>query len=101
EAQTRLKLALFRAHFRQRRNVSDPQVLADVAESEGFDRAEALAAIADDRLASTVAWEEDRAQEMMITGVPAMIVNGKMMIPGAQQPEVYVAALRQAVKRGL
>ena len=101
EAQTALGLALFRAHFQQRRNVSDPQVLADVAESEGFDRAEALAAIADDRLASTVAWEEDRAQEMMITGVPAVIVNGKMMIPGAQQPEVYVAALRQAVKRGL
>lgn len=101
EAQTRLKLALFRAHFQQRRNISDPEVLADVAEAEGFDRAGALAALTDDRLASTVAWEQDRAQDMMITGVPAMIVNGKMMIPGAQQPEVYVAALRQAVARGL
>lgn len=101
EAQTRLKLALFRAHFQQRRNVSDPEVLADVAQAEGLDRAGALAALTDDRLASTVAWEEDRAQDMMITGVPAMIVNGKMMIPGAQQPEVYVAALRQAVARGL
>lgn len=101
EAQTRLKLALFRAHFQQRRNVSDPEVLADVAQAEGLERAAALVALTDDRLASTVAWEEDRAQDMMITGVPAMIVNGKMMIPGAQQPEVYVAALRQAVARGL
>lgn len=101
EAQTRLKLGLFRAHFQQRRNISDPEVLADVAQSEGFDRIGALAALTDDRIASTVAWEEDRAQDMMITGVPAMLVNGKMIIPGAQQPEVYVAALRQAVARGL
>ncbi len=38
EAQTRLKLALLKAHFQQRRNVSDRDVLLDVAEAEGFDR---------------------------------------------------------------
>jgi predicted DsbA family dithiol-disulfide isomerase len=101
EAQTRLKLALFRAHFQQRRNVSDPQVLADIALAEGFDRDAALAAMKDDRLAGVVAWEEDRGHEMNITGVPAMIVNDRLMIPGAQQPETYVSALRQAVAKGL
>lgn len=100
-AQTRLKLALFRAHFQQRRNVSDPGVLVEIAEAEGLDRAGAAAALQDDRIGGAVAWEEDRAHDMMITGVPAMVVNGKMMIPGAQAPEVYVAALRQAVRRGL
>jgi len=101
EAQTRLKLALFKAHFQQRRNVSDPDVLAEVAEQEGFDREAALAALADDRLAGVVAWEEDRGHEMNITGVPAMIVNDRLMIPGAQPPETYVNALRHAVTKGL
>lgn len=101
EAQTRLKLALFRAHFQQRRNVSDPAVLADIAEAEGFDREAALAAMADDRLAGVVAWEEDRGHEMNITGVPAMIINDRLMIPGAQPPETYVNALRHAVAKGL
>lgn len=101
QAQTRLKLALFKAHFQQRRNVSDPQVLVDIAEGEGFDRAAALVALGDDRLAGVVAWEEDRGQEMNITGVPAMIVNDRLMIPGAQQPETYVNALRHAVAKGL
>ena len=42
--QERLKLALLKAHFQQRRNVSDREVLLDVAEAEGFDRARAAAA---------------------------------------------------------
>lgn len=99
QAQTRLKLALFRAHFQQRRNISDPRVLVDIAEAEGFDRHGAQAALADDRLAGEVAWEEDRAHEANITGVPAMVVNGRMLIPGAQSPETYVELLRDAAER--
>ena len=101
QAQTSLKLALFRAHFQQRRNVSDHKVLLDIAESEGLDRAAAEAALSDDRLAGKVVWEEERGHDMNITGVPAMIVNQRLMIPGAQGPDTYVAALRQAAARGL
>lgn len=100
-AQTRLKLALFRAHFQQRRNISDHAVLAEIAEAEGFDREAAVGALADDRLAGAVAWEEERGHEMNITGVPAMIVNDRLMISGAQPPETYVNALRHAVAKGL
>ncbi|WP_324743487.1 DsbA family oxidoreductase [Tsuneonella sp. CC-YZS046] len=99
DAQTRLKLALFRAHFQQRRNVSDPVVLLDIAAEAGFDRGGVEAALADDGLDGKVAWEEDRAFQMNITGVPAMVVNGRMLIPGAQDPATYAAILRQAVER--
>lgn len=99
DAQTRLKLALFRAHFQQRRNVSDPAVLLDIAAEAGFDRGGAEAALTDDGLDGKVAWEEDRAFQMNITGVPAMVVNGRMLIPGAQDPATYAAILRQAVER--
>src|SRR5690606_22200299 len=48
EAQTRLKLALFDAHFQQRRNMADPAVLLDIAVRVGLDGAGAEAALADD-----------------------------------------------------
>jgi predicted DsbA family dithiol-disulfide isomerase len=43
--------------------------------------------------------EEAQALDMNITGVPAMIVAGKFLIPGAQGPEVYVAALRRVAEK--
>ena len=36
---------------------------------------------------------------MNISGVPAMLVNGKYLIPGAQDPETYANALRRVVSR--
>lgn len=101
EAQTRLKRALFDAHFQQRRNVSDPDVLVDVAASVGLDPAGARAALDDPALGQIVRQEQAQAWDMNISGVPAMIVNGKYLIPGAQEPEVYLQALRRVVARGL
>ncbi|MGB3469727.1 MAG: DsbA family protein [Erythrobacter sp.] len=43
--------------------------------------------------------EERQAYDLNITGVPAMIVNEKFMIPGAQAPETYVNALRRVVAK--
>jgi predicted DsbA family dithiol-disulfide isomerase len=101
EAQCRFKQALFDAHFQQRRNVADPEVLLDVAESVGLDRAAAEEALADSSLSEIVRAEERRAMDQNITGVPAMVVNGKFMIPGAQEPATYVDVLRRVVARGL
>ena len=47
EAQTRLKLALFDAHFQQRRDVSDLEVLTDIYAALGMPRHEAEVAFAD------------------------------------------------------
>ena len=102
EVQTRLKRALFDAHFQQRRKIGDPEVLADIAASVGLDRAGALAATQDEALGAIVRREEAAAWDMNISGVPAMIVNGKFLIPGAQEPETYAQVLRKvAVKEGL
>lgn len=101
DAQTRLKLALFDAHFQQRRNVSDPDVLIEVAAAQGLDPAGARAALGDAALGQIVRAEEAQAWDMNISGVPAMVVQGKYLIPGAQEPEVYANALRRVVARGL
>ena len=99
ERQTRLKLALFRAHFQQRRRIGDRAVLLDVAEEAGLDRAGAQAALDDPSLGETVRAEERQAWEMNISGVPAMIFDGKFLVPGAQGPETYADVLRKVVAR--
>ncbi|MCC6924942.1 DsbA family oxidoreductase [Novosphingobium sp.] len=101
EVQNRLKLALFDAHFQQRRNVSDPEVLTDVAASLGLDPAAARAALDDEALGLIVRREQSQAWDMNISGVPAMVVNGQFLIPGAQEPEVYAQALRRVVAKGI
>ncbi len=101
EAQTRLKRALFDAHFQARRNVSDPDVLVEIAIKIGLDAGLARAALSDEALGELVRREQREAMDMNITGVPAMVVNGKYMIPGAQEPEVYANVLRRAVARNL
>ena len=101
EAQNRLKLALFDAHFQQRRNMSDAQVLVDIAAAQGLDAAGARAALEDEVLGAIVRQEEAQAFDMNISGVPAMVVQGKFLIPGAQEPEVYANALRRVVAKGL
>ena len=99
EAQTRLKLALFEAHFNQRRRIGEREVLLDIAEEAGLDRAAAAAALDDEDLARKTRVEERAAMEMNITGVPAMIVEGRYMIPGAQPPEAYANALRRVAEK--
>ncbi|WP_281191027.1 DsbA family oxidoreductase [Novosphingobium lentum] len=99
DVQTALKLALFSAHFEHRRNVSDPAVLVAIAEDVGIPAAEAQAALADETLDVRVRAEEAHAWDMNISGVPAMVVNGKFLIPGAQEPEVYASTLRRVVER--
>ena len=99
EAQTRLKLALFDAHFQQRRDVSDSEVLVDIYAALGLPRHEAEVAFADPVLGDRVRAEEAQAWDMNISGVPAMLVNGKYLIPGAQDPETYANALRRVVAK--
>lgn len=100
EAQTRLKLALFDAHFQQRLDVSDRGVLLGIAESAGLDRAGAEAALGDGALAHEVRTEELEARSLEINAVPTMIVNGRYMIPGAQDPQTYASLLRKVLANG-
>ena len=64
----------------------------------GFDRKAMTEALDDDALAIAVRMEERRAAEANITSVPSVIVNGRYLIPGAQEPEVYRETLRRVVE---
>ncbi|MDP2131744.1 MAG: DsbA family oxidoreductase [Erythrobacter sp.] len=99
QVQTALKLALFKAHFNHRARLGDRDLLLDIAASVGLHRMAAKAALDDPDLEARVLAEEQQAWDLNISGVPAMIINGKFMIPGAQSPDVYVNALRRVVEK--
>ncbi len=95
--QTALKLALFRAHFTDNRDVSDPAVLADIAASVGLDRARAAAILGGDDYGEMVRMEEAYWADRNVTGVPAFILGGRMLVPGAQDPEVFIRVIETKV----
>jgi predicted DsbA family dithiol-disulfide isomerase len=97
--QTQLKLALFEAHFNHRKPLNQREVLLDIAASVGLHREAAKAALDDETLEARVLAEQRQAWDLNISGVPAMIVSGKFLIPGAQGPETYVNVLRRVVEK--
>lgn len=99
QVQTALKLALFKAHFNERARLGDRELLLDIAAGVGLHRMAAKAALDDPDLEARVLAEEQQAWDLNISGVPAMIINGKFMIPGAQSPDVYVNALRRVAEK--
>lgn len=90
-----LKQALFAAHFTHGRNLSDDNVLADVAAEIGLERDEALAVLADQRFARDVRAAENDWLNKGIRGVPAMVFNRRHLVTGAQGVENYKLILEQ------
>ena len=92
-----LKMALFDAHFTDGKDVSQRNILVDVAASIGLD-----AAAADDVLTSGSQAEETRARQKFwtergISGVPSMVFDGRYLLTGAQGADTYAQMLQKVV----
>lgn len=90
-----LKQAFFAAHFTHGRNLSDDEVLADVAAEIGLARDEALAVLHDQRFANDVRTAEKFWIDAGIRGVPAIVFNRRHLVTGAQGTENYQQILQQ------
>ncbi|MEG1451674.1 DsbA family oxidoreductase [Brevundimonas sp.] len=95
DRQQALKMALFEAHFTDGRNISDAGILTEVAQSAGFDRAEAAEILASSRYVTEVRSAEQLWQSRGITSVPAVVINDQYLISGGQPAAVFENALRQ------
>lgn len=87
---------LFRAYFLEGRNIGDLKVLTHVAAEAGLDRTETDTFLASDDGAVEVKGEEAVGRQLGISGVPYFIFNGSVAISGAQSPDIFVSAIRQA-----
>nr|WP_316654164.1 DsbA family oxidoreductase [uncultured Gellertiella sp.] len=98
EMQNRVAMALFRANFEEGRNVGDPDVLLDIAEKAGLDRAVIARLLASDADRDTIKAEISAARQMGVSGVPFMVFDQQYAISGAQMPDVIVGALRDIAR---
>lgn len=86
---------LFAAFFEGSRDISDPAVLAEIAQTCGIDGEKLVASLNGQHLLQQVIADYDSAQSSGITGVPAVII-GNQLITGAVPLEDYESALRSA-----
>jgi predicted DsbA family dithiol-disulfide isomerase len=99
EKQTALKLALFAAYFQQGKDVSDEDVLLDIAETVGLDRAACANWLGDESLTQQVRGEQAYWRGENISGVPAIIFDGKYMVPGAQSAETFAQVIGKVLAK--
>lgn len=92
---------LLKAYFVESLNISDYEVLANLASEIGLDRNKALSVLESDDYAKDVRKDEERAATLRITGVPYFIFNNKYAVSGAQPPELFLEVLEKVQKEEL
>lgn len=90
-----VKLALLRAHFTDRRNVSDIDVLSAIAGEAGLDASAARTALESGAHADEVRRKQAFWTSKGIQGVPTMIFAARYAVTGAQGAENYGAILQK------
>ena len=93
--QTPMVEALFGAYFAQGRDVGDADVLVGVAAVAGYDASGARELLAGDEGRTEVTREDMQARSAGITGVPCFILDGKVAVPGAVEPEVFLRVFEE------
>lgn len=92
EAWERFHTGLLTAYFTEHRTISDLDVQVDVARAAGIDAEEFRHRLDDrfDEFRAEVVEEFETAQESGITGIPAVVADGRYLISGAVDTEHYV-----------
>jgi predicted DsbA family dithiol-disulfide isomerase len=92
-----LKRALLAAYHTNMQNPGDHGVLVAAAESVGLEGAAARDVLTSGRYTDEVRDAEEIWRRAGISSVPAVVVNDRYLISGAQPPEAFEQAIRKAV----
>jgi predicted DsbA family dithiol-disulfide isomerase len=86
---------LFDAYWARGRDIGDERVLVDEGTAVGLDEAEIIDALHDERYLERVQEQTRAAIEVGVNGVPAWVIDQRLLVPGAQPHEVFERALEQ------
>ncbi len=87
--QTAMVSALFRAYWRERRNIADAQTLADIAGEVGLDRAAIARLLASDADRDDLLARDLDARAKGVSAVPTFLIARHYVVSGAQPPEFW------------
>ena len=91
-----MKERLLKAYFVDGRHVGRIADLADLAAEIGLDRDDVIRALTVHDFLADVKADVAQANAYGIQGVPFFVIDGKYGISGAQDPDTFAQALRQA-----
>lgn len=80
--------AMFEAYWQQARSIEDRDVLREIAVSVGLDADLFMAALESPELDAAVSADILQAQQLGISGVPALVFENKYLVSGAQPYDV-------------
>lgn len=86
---------LFRRYFTMGEDISDPSVLAAVAEEAGMDGAMIAARFEGEDDRAEVQAEAEANRAMGVTGVPTFVLGGKHVLTGAQPTETWAKVIEE------
>lgn len=87
------------ADFSEGAFVGDRTVLASLAGAVGLDVDAATAVLTSDAYGDVVRAGEAEAEQLDIHAVPTFVVERRLAIPGAQEPETFVSVLTRVRDR--
>ena len=88
---------IFRAFFEAGRDIGNPLVLVQLASEAGVDESARAAFTAGPKGRDEVLAEERRLRGLGVDGVPNLLLNSRVLVPGAADVPTYIQALDQAL----
>lgn len=93
--QTAMVGALFRAHWREERDIGDAKTLAEIAAAQGLDRAAVERLLAGEADRAEIQARDDHARARGVNAVPTYIVGGRYVLSGAQPDSLWRQAIAE------
>ena len=97
--QTPMVAALFRAYWREGRDIGDPATLAAIAGEAGLDSAVTARLLATDADRAEIRTRIEHSQARGVQSVPTFIVAGRHAIQGAQPTELWMNAIDELIEK--
>ena len=83
------------AFWAEDRDISDPQVLAEEGAAHGLDRDKVIDVATTFRYQDRVDASSAAMYELGAGGVPAWVIDDRVMVPGAQPHELFVRVMEK------
>ena len=90
---------LFKAYFVDGRDISDHEVLADIADTAEMDAAAVSKLLASPADADDIRARDAHSRQMGVNSVPTFVVAHKHAVPGAQPPEMWAGVIEEIMEQ--
>jgi predicted DsbA family dithiol-disulfide isomerase len=98
--QTPVVSSLFRAYWKEGRDIGNRTVLADIAGAAGMDRAATLRLLESGADADDLRARDEDARRKGVSAVPTFLIAQQYVVSGAQPPDVWGKVIAELAEKG-